>query len=324
MIQWERSGMTGPPPTWEDSQARLEKGRFMRFLTRFSAPPGLTPTKEGTLASAQYRAIMAKHGGDRDKVQEEWSRQFPNIPTPMSSTEYGTYGFIPSTRAAKDTLTEYQGLVREVARLDPSLVSVLTAGDTGEFDGTISSWMKENTFAPGAQPYLTEKSNVEAAADARRAEGWKMYQQAKAGYDLVLAQNGLSSRQKAAEPYRAQWEQWLQQYGAYNPEWFNDYRDGISTKAPGVISAMRAAVSDESFMTSHSSNTTWETASWWLQGYEQAKAAYARATTTDERNRVIDQFDQWTASVLLTRDDGFKRLYDTYLDDGRSLVGGGF
>jgi hypothetical protein len=324
LIQWERAGAKGEPPTPDDSQKRLESGKWYRFLTKFASPPGLTPTKEGSLAMAQYRAIMAKHDGDQEKVQEEWSRQFPNVQTPMSSTEYGTYGFIPSTRAAKDTLTGHLGLVREVAALDPSLVSVLTMGDAGEFDGTISGWMRENTFAPGAQPYMTEKNWVEASADKERSEGWKMYQQAKASYDFALASQGLSSRQKAAEPMRQQWEKWLQDYGAYNPAWFADYRDGVTTKAPTVIATMRAALSDPSFVESHQSNTTWETAGWWLEGYEGAKAAYARATTTDQRNFIIDQFDQWTASNLLTRGDGFKRLYDTYLDDGRSLVGGGF
>jgi hypothetical protein len=324
LIQWERSGAKGAPPTWEESQARLERGKVYRFLAKFASPPGLSPTKEGSLAMAQYRAIQAKHEGDPDKAQEEWSRQFPNVPLPLSATEYGVYGYIPSTVAAKNTLTNHQSLVREVAALDPSLVAVLTAGDGGEFDGSISGWMRENTFAPGAQPYLSEKNPVEAAADRKRSEGWAMYQKAKASYDLALASRGLSSRQQAAEPLRRQWESWLQQYGAYNPAWQADYQNGVTTKAPGVVAVIRAATASDSFMESHQGDTTWETAGWWLQGYEAAKAAYSRATTSDERNLIIDQFDQWTASSLLTRGDGFKRLYDTYLDDGRSLVGGGF
>ena len=52
---------------------------------------------------------------------------------------------------------------------------------------------------------VTTTIAVEAAADARRAEGWKMYQQAKAGYDLVLAlTNGAKGQVSGALFYDAE------------------------------------------------------------------------------------------------------------------------
>jgi hypothetical protein len=324
LIAWQKAGAKGQPPTWEQSYARLQDGALYRFAAKFSAPPGLSPTREGSLAMSQYRAIQAKYGGSREMVQAEWSRQFPNVPVPQSATNYGEYGYIPSTRGAKDVLEGNTALVRSVAALDPSLISVLTIGAEGDFDGSISAWLRENSFAPGAEPYLVEKNPVEAGADAKRAEGWAEYQKVKAQFDYYLSSQGLSSRSAAAAPARQQFEAWKEAYGAHNPSWYADYRDGITTKAPGVISTLRSALADPAFMRQQQGNKTWETVSWWMQAYSQASAAYRTAVTPDERAIVQDQFDEWTAANLLPRDDGFKRLYETYLDDGRALVGGGY
>lgn len=324
MIQWEQNGAQGEPPTWEDSMRRLQDGAIMRAASRFFSPGGLAPTREGTLAMAQYRAIQDKHGDDPEKVQEEWSRLFPKVDLPLSVTEYGTYGYIPATRAAKDTLDEHVDLVRAVAATDPALVGVLTVGDDGEFDGTISGWLRENSYAPGAKPYLDAKSPVEAAADRARAEGWDAYKQAKTAYDNYLSSLGITDRSAEAEPYRAQFEAWKQQLAESNPAWAADYTDGFSRKAPGVIRTMRAALADEAFMASKQGNPTWETAGYFVQAHEQAVQAYAAATTPDERNLIVGQFEAWVGENLATRGDGFADLWDTYLSDGRSLVGGGF
>jgi hypothetical protein len=299
----------------------------MRATYRFFNPSGISNTREGSLAMRRYYNLMEKYPGDKEKVQEEWSRLFPQVPegkTPLSANEYGVYGFIPSTVAARDTLMQHEGLVREVAQYDPTMISVLTAGDDGANDPAIGSWLKENTFAPGADPYLKPKNPVEAEADRKRQDGWSIYIEEHARYQEHLARNGWTSNSKAAAGAKAQWDQFLVALGDDNPVWARDYVDGFTTKAPGVINTMRAAVADKAFMDAHQGNSTWDTVSIFLEEYERAKSEYARAGSPEERGSVENIFDNWVAGTLIPRDDGFKNLYETYLNDGRSLKNGGY
>ena len=282
--------------------ASEEASAFIALRLVVNLGSGFIPSYEGRMTPyvELYRAYQTKYGV---KAYDEWLKDYPDMGYIAISRSQNLAGSSASTdavslRAANNDMIEQAikntGLPREEAL---SFVQMITNGEIGAEvlrDPYATTWQKKK----GDRLTLSAEEGYE---NQKVREGWAFFMNDKESFDLILRRQGISRYSKAADQLNFARRMRLAEYGAQNPEWWQEYTTlSTANSAVGYVRAMKTALEDEKFLNSLSDDSYW----WNIQAILRERDALIEATRRSG-----------LATPSKEMQEAYGRRIETYLQD---------
>lgn len=304
---------------------RIFANLIMPFSPRFDSPYKYYMDK-----AREYRRL---YGVDADR---NYLRDYPDFfefTTTLSKNPTGVQSSVAAVRSIK----ENSGLVSELAKIDPRLISTITNDFQGyEFSQAAYDYLYRKRVSPDAPDrFLTSQSPAEAMKKTEAEKGWIKYNALMDYIDNELVNRGLTSiAQKGAEdldflrtavitklsrktdaegnpilnPVTGQYEQ---------TAWSDDYLDSDGSKTNKVILGLGRILQNEKFMKKNGNNTTWKSVSAYMVIRQMiAESLMKRQYKTLNAKANLDLKFTYDAIVNKLKNDdklGFAYIYDRFL-----------
>ncbi len=305
---------------------RMASNLIMPFAPQFNSPYKFYLDK-----AREYRRI---YGINADAKFLQDYPDFFDFTTTLSKNPTG----VQSSVQAIENIKKYDGLVGELAKIDPKLVGLIVNDPSGyEFSQASYNYLYGKKVAPDSpEKFLSSQSPAEAQKKTDAEKGWIKYNQLMDVIDTELKNRGLSSTQeKGAEdlaeikslvigklavktdstgkpvlnPITNQLEQ---------SAWWDDYLDSDGSKTNRVILGLGKILDPKNgFIKANADNPTWKS----VKAYMEMRKAIASELITREAKSITakDNADLkgiYDLIVKKLKDDdkmGFAYVYDRFL-----------
>lgn len=304
---------------------RTAASLILPFAPRFDSPYKFYMDK-----SREYRRL---HGIDADAKFLEDYPDFFNFTTTLSYNPTG----VQSSVAAVNRIKKYGGLVSELVKIEPRLISTVTNDFQGyEFSQAAYDYLYRKRISPDApERFLSSQSPAEAMKKTEAEKGWIQYNQLMDAIDNELVSRGLSSvTQTGAEDLAIVKSAVIQKLARkvdaegnpiLNPvtnqyeqtAWYDDFLDSDGSKTNRVVYGLSKILDDDKFMRENRTNPTWKSVSAYMD--------FRKAVAAELMNREFKSLDAKANIDLrfiydgfvnkLKNDDklGFAYVYDRFL-----------
>ncbi len=244
---------------------------------------------------------------------------------------------VQSSVQAVENIKKYEGLVSDLAKIEPRLVGLVTNNFAGyEFSQAAYNYLyTKNIAADSPEKFLSSTSPAEAQKKNEAEKGWIQYNRIMDAIDNDLQDRGLTStQQKGAEDLAALKAAVIAKLSRKtdadgNPiidpktgqieqtEWSNDYLDSDGSKTNRVILGLGRIFADTKFIEANKNNSTWKSVSAYLD--------FRKAVAQELAGREVKSINAKANTDLrfiydgivnkLKQDDklGFAYIYDRFL-----------
>jgi hypothetical protein len=304
---------------------RMASNLIMPFAPQFNSPYKFYLDK-----AREYRRI---YGINADAKFLQDYPDFFDFTTTLSKNPTG----VQSSVQAIENIKKYDGLVGDLAKIDPKLVGLIVNDPSGyEFSQASYNYLYGKKVAPDSpEKFLSSQSPAEAQKKTDAEKGWIKYNQLMDVIDTELKNRGLSSTQeKGAEdlaeikalvigklavktdatgkpvlnPTTNQLEQ---------SAWYDDYLDSDGSKTNRVVLGLGKILNDKKFIADNADNPTWKSVKAYM---EMRKAIAGELMTRDAKSITAKANDDlkgiYDLIVKKLKDDdkmGFAYVYDRFL-----------
>jgi hypothetical protein len=244
---------------------------------------------------------------------------------------------VQSSVQAVQNIKKYSGLVSDLSKIDPKLVSLVVNDPSGyDFSQAAYDYLYGKKISPDSpQKFLSSQSPAESQKKNDAEKGWIKYNKFSDMIDNELQKRGLSStQQKGAEDLKYIKEQVIFKLGVQTDSqgkplfdkttgtyvrtaWYDDYLDSDGSKTNKVIAGLGTILDNEEFMKKNKNNPTWKSVSAYLDFRKLvAKELLKReAKSIDAKSNIDIKFIYDGMVNKLKQDDklGFAYLYDRFL-----------
>jgi hypothetical protein len=325
MAEWEKGGQQGPPPDPEQAMSDSSNFWFGKSALKFFGIGGISAQPEGQMWREEWYKIRELYPNDRVKAREvyldklgEWADYYTR-----SSSKYRVY--VPSTVDAVNRLEEHTDLADDLRSInpdDPWLASIMFWGSEGEFDRSVYNFLGSATL-PNDDVAIRGKYTPAEMADYEAAQrSWDEYNAAKARLDATMMKYGYKQLTRDGQSgwLYEQWNSWLDQFKAApeNRQWLDDFSEPDTAKTIKAINALTAVTQNNAFMSANGGYGAYQTAVAYLEQRANAVAAYDAATSSEQRQSILEQWDQYVTANLLPTSSEFAALYTRALQ-GKDL-----
>ena len=304
---------------------RTAANLIMPFAPRFDSPYRYYLEK-----SREYKRV---YGLDADAKFLQDYPDFFAFSASLSSNPTG----VQSSVQAVNNIKKYDGLIGDLAKIEPKLVGLI-ANNPGGYDFSQASYdyLYGKRISPDSpQKFLSSQSPAEAQRKNEAEKGWIIYNQFSDAIDNELQKRGFSSvQQTGAEDLKYLKEQVVQRLSVetdaegkpkFDPKtgnyartaWYDDYLDSDGSKTNRVIAGLGKILNDEKFMKDNKNSTTWKSVSAYLDFRKAiAKELAKREVKSIEAKANVDLKFIYDGMVnKLKQDDklGFSYLYERFL-----------
>jgi hypothetical protein len=304
---------------------RTAANLIMPFAPRFDSPYRYYLQK-----SREYKRI---YGLDADAKFLQDYPDFFAFSASLSSNPTG----VQSSVQAVNNIKKYNGLIGDLAKIEPKLVGLIANSPSGyDFSQASYDYLYGKRISPDSpQKFLSSQSPAEAQRKNEAEKGWIIYNQFSDAIDNELQKRGLSSIQQiGAEDLKYYKEQVIQKLSIQTDNegkpvsdpktgqfvqtaWYNDYLDSDGSKTNRVIVGLGSILNNEKFMKDNKNNTTWKSVSTYLDFRKAiANELVKRDVKSIEAKANADLKYYYDGMVnKLKQDDklGFSYLYDRFL-----------
>jgi hypothetical protein len=305
---------------------RMASNLIMPFAPQFNSPYKFYLDK-----AREYRRV---YGINADAKFLEDFPDFFDFTTTLSKNPTG----VQSSVQAIENIKKYDGLVGELAKIDPKLVGLIVNDPNGyEFSQASYDYLYgKKISADSPDKFLSSQSPAEAQKKTDAEKGWIKYNQLMDVIDTELKNRGLTSTQeKGAEdlaeikslvigklavktdatgkpvlnPITNQLEQ---------SAWYDDYLDSDGSKTNRVVVGLGKILDPKNkFISENADNPTWKS----VKAYMEMRKAIASELITREAKSITakDNADIkgiYDLIVKKLKDDdkmGFAYIYDRFL-----------
>ncbi len=304
---------------------RMASNLIMPFAPQFNSPYKFYLDK-----AREYRRI---YGINADAKFLQDYPDFFDFTTTLSKNPTG----VQSSVQAIQNIKKYDGLVGELAKIDPKLVGLIVNDPSGyEFSQASYNYLYGKKVAPDSpEKFLSSQSPAEAQKKTDAEKGWIKYNQLMDVIDTELKNRGLSSTQEkgaedlaeikslvigklavktdsAGKPVLNPTTNQLEQSA-----WYDDYLDSDGSKTNRVVLGLGKILNDKKFIADNADNPTWKS----VKAYMEMRKAIAGELITREAKSITakDNADLkgiYDLIVKKLKDDdkmGFAYVYDRFL-----------
>jgi len=304
---------------------RTAANLIMPFAPRFDSPYRYYLQK-----SREYKRI---YGLDADA---KFLNDYPDFFAFSASLSSNPTG-VQSSVQAVNNIKKYDGLIGDLAKIEPKLVGLIANSPSGyDFSQASYDYLYGKRISPDSpQKFLSSQSPAEAQRKNEAEKGWIIYNQFSDAIDNELQKRGLSSvQQTGAEDLKYIKDQVIQKLsvetdvegkpkfdsktGNYaRTAWYDDYLDSDGSKTNRVIAGLGKILNDDKFMKDNKNSTTWKSVSAYLD-FRKAIAkelAKREVKSIDAKANVDLKFIYDGMVNKLKQDDklGFSYLYERFL-----------
>ena len=305
---------------------RMASNLIMPFAPQFNSPYKFYLDK-----AREYRRI---YGINADAKFLQDYPDFFDFTTTLSKNPTG----VQSSVQAIENIKKYDGLVGDLAKIDPKLVGLIVNDPSGyEFSQASYNYLYGKKIAPDSpEKFLSSQSPAEAQAKTDAEKGWIKYNQLMDVIDNQLKERGLTStQQKGAEDIAFFKSLIIQKLAVktdvtgkpvLNPTtnqleqsaWYDDYLDSDGSKTNRVILGLGKILDPKNkFIEANADNPTWKSVKAYMEFRKVvASELMSRETKsiTAKANTDVKMF--YDAMIKKLKDDdklGFAYVYDRFL-----------
>jgi hypothetical protein len=244
---------------------------------------------------------------------------------------------VQSSVQAVNNIKKYDGLVGELAKVEPRLVGLIVNDFSGyEFSQAAYDYLYGKRIAADSPAkFLTSQSPADAQKRNDAEKGWIQYNRFMDAIDNELQDLGLTSTQQKGAEYLAAIKAAVIKKLAVQTDadgqpiidpktgqavqtaWYDDYLDSDGSKTNRVIVGLGKILSDEKFVATNKNNPTWKSVSAYL---DLRKAIASELSKRDVKsigakaNMDLRMIYDGTVNKLKQDDKlGFAYVYDRFL-----------
>ena len=304
---------------------RTAANLIMPFAPRFDSPYKYYLDK-----SREYRRM---YGLEADAKFLDDYPEFFSFSASLSANPTN----VQSSVQAVNNIKKYDGLVGDLAKIEPRLVGLIVNDFSGyEFSQAAYDYLYGKRIAADSPAkFLTSQAPADAQKRNDAEKGWIQYNRVMDAIDNELQDLGLTSTQQKGAEYLAAIKAAVIKKLAVQTDangqpiidpktgqavqtaWYDDYLDSDGSKTNRVIVGLGKILSDEKFVASNKNNPTWKSVSAYL---DLRKAIAAELAKRDVRsidakaNMDLRMIYDGTVNKLKQDDKlGFAYVYDRFL-----------
>ena len=304
---------------------RTAANLIMPFAPRFDSPYKYYLDK-----SREYRRM---YGLEADAKFLDDYPEFFSFSASLSSNPTN----VQSSVQAVNNIKKYDGLVGELAKVEPRLVGLIVNDFSGyEFSQAAYDYLYGKRIAADSPAkFLTSQSPADAQKRNDAEKGWIQYNRFMDAIDNELQDLGLTStQQKGAEYLAAIKTAVIRKLAVQTDEngqpvidpktgqavqtaWYDDYLDSDGSKTNRVIVGLGKILGDQKFIESNKKNPTWKSVSAYLDLRKAIAAELAKRDVKSigaKANIDLKMIYDGTVNKLKQDDKlGFAYVYDRFL-----------
>jgi hypothetical protein len=304
---------------------RTAANLIMPFAPRFDSPYKYYLDK-----SREYRRL---YGLEADAKFLDDYPEFFSFSASLSSNPTN----VQSSVQAVENIKKYDGLVGELAKIEPRLVGLIVNDFSGyEFSQAAYDYLYGKRIAPDSPAkFLTSQSPADAQKRNDAEKGWIQYNRIMDAIDNDLQDRGLTStQQKGAEDLATLKAAVISKLSVktdvdgkpiVNPKtgqfeqtaWYDDYLDSDGSKTNRVIVGLGRILTDKKFIEANKNNSTWKSVSAYLdlrKAVAQELAGREVKSINAKANTDLRFIYDGTVNKLKQDDKlGFAYVYDRFL-----------
>jgi hypothetical protein len=304
---------------------RTAANLIMPFAPRFDSPYKYYLDK-----SREYRRL---YGLEADAKFLDDYPEFFSFSASLSSNPTN----VQSSVQAVNNIKKYDGLVGELAKIEPRLVGLIVNDFSGyEFSQAAYNYLYGKRIAADSpQKFLTSQAPADAQKRNDAEKGWIQYNRVMDAIDNELQDLGLTSTQQKGAEYLAAIKTTVIKKLAVQTDnngqpiidpktgqavqtaWYDDYLDSDGSKTNRVVVGLGKILTDKKFVEVNKNNSTWKSVSAYL---DLRKAVAAELSKRDVKsidakaNMDLRMIYDGTVNKLKQDDKlGFAYVYDRFL-----------
>jgi hypothetical protein len=304
---------------------RTAANLIMPFAPRFDSPYKYYLDK-----SREYRRM---YGLEADAKFLDDYPEFFSFSASLSSNPTN----VQSSVQAVNNIKKYDGLVGELAKIEPRLVGLIVNDFSGyEFSQAAYDYLYGKRIAADSPAkFLTSQAPADAQKRNDAEKGWIQYNRFMDAIDNELQDLGLTSTQQKGAEYLAAIKTAVIRKLAVqtdengqpviNPKtgqavqtaWYDDYLDSDGSKTNRVIVGLGKILTDKKFIETNKNNPTWKSVSAYLDLRKAVAAELAKRDVKSigaKKNMDLRMIYDGTVNKLKQDDKlGFAYVYDRFL-----------
>lgn len=304
---------------------RTAANLIMPFAPRFDSPYKYYLDK-----SREYRRM---YGLEADAKFLDDYPEFFSFSASLSSNPTN----VQSSVQAVNNIKKYDGLVGELAKIEPRLVGLIVNDFSGyEFSQAAYDYLYGKRIAADSPAkFLTSQSPADAQKRNDAEKGWIQYNRVMDAIDNELQDLGLTSTQQKGAEYLAAIKAAVIKKLAVQTDangqpiidpktgqavqtaWYDDYLDSDGSKTNRVIVGLGKILTDEKFVATNKNNPTWKSVSAYLDLRKAIAAELAKRDVKSigaKANMDLRMIYDGTVNKLKQDDKlGFAYVYDRFL-----------
>ena len=304
---------------------RTAANLIMPFAPRFDSPYKYYLDK-----SREYRRM---YGLEADAKFLDDYPEFFSFSASLSSNPTN----VQSSVQAVENLKKYDGLVGDLAKIEPRLVGLIVNDFSGyEFSQAAYDYLYGKRISPDSpEKFLSSQSPATAQKRNEAEKGWIQYNRFMDAIDNDLQDRGLSStQQKGAEDLATLKAAVISKLSVktdadgkpiVNPKtgqfeqtaWYDDYLDSDGSKTNRVIVGLGRILTNNKFIEVNKNNSTWKSVSAYLdlrKAVAQELASRKVKSINAKANTDLRFIYDGTVNKLKQDDKlGFAYVYDRFL-----------
>jgi hypothetical protein len=210
----------------------------------------LTEMQASTLAEDEFQKQMRLAGGE----------DFPMDRLFTGGARDKVAYFPPSQKAYSRIYEDFSSLAKQLERLDPSLVGLMTADLPRDYNIQVSKFLNDpNATLPGGTILNSQLKTPQMVEDElTKSRLWKAYTEFKDDLNSAAKKAGYSSYLSVPE-LKDELRGYAETLGEVSPQWFIEYGGGKATKDTAFTQSagLKAILKDTDFMKKFGNTQFW-------------------------------------------------------------------
>lgn len=329
MAEWEKGGMQGEAPTFEQAGDKTEAFFRSRMMLKNVSPLSVDTQPPGQIMRNAWYAFREDYPNDTAQARVDFMKKYGDWARwyTYSPSEYTTY--LPaSTEMYERVWEKHPNLVRELVSLAGSdeimnYVGLIALDVDNTFNPTVNNYLKNNPL-PGDDVTVSRRISPERFANIVAVnDGWALYGQYATQYEAEMARlrdlrdNSISTgqqdyyRQKIYETEQ-EWKRW-QREGPLgeNVAWQND-RAEQQDRSTIASNFLKTIVNDKKFSEEEGKSYFWQQVKRFVENEEQAWIDMQAMKKPEDKAEHRANFRLWLSEELFPEVPEFRPVFERY------------
>ena len=330
----------GPKPTEESIRKGTASIYYRKFRTQFFSllgTPQYVESRPDALFSDYYYMLYDKYRAKTDpktgkpltemeasKLAEgEFQKQmrlaggadFPIDRLFVGGAREKIAYFSPSQKAYSRIYENFSGLAKQLERLDPSLVGLMTADLPRDYSIQVSKFLNDpNATLPGGTILNSQLKTPQMVEDElTKSRLWKAYTSFKDDLNKVAKQDLKLASYLSVPEFKEQLKAYAETLGAVSPEWFLEYGGGAAGKDTAFTQStgLKVILNNADFMKKFGNTQFWTHAKVFIE-YRESFGKARLDAPTGYKGKLEEQWQLYLEETLSLWDPTLQKMITRY------------